>query len=69
MGENGIPFAIVFTKIDKLSHSRLNENTSLYKDKLLETWEELPPVFCTSSEHKQGKEELLNYIENINKSL
>ena len=69
LGENGIPFAIVFTKIDKLSRSKLSENISLYKDKLLETWEELPPVFYTSSEHKQGKEELLDYIENINKSL
>ena len=69
LGENGIPFAIVFTKTDKLSRSRLTENTNLYKDKLLETWEELPPIFYTSSEHRQGKEELLNYIENINKSL
>jgi len=69
LGENEIPFAIVFTKIDKLSRSRLNENVSLYKDKLLEGWEELPPIFYTSSEHKQGKEELLDYIENINKSL
>ena len=69
LGENGIPFAIVFTKIDKLSRAKLSENISLYKDKLLETWEELPPVFYTSSEHKQGKEELLDYIENINKSL
>ena len=69
LGENGIPFAIVFTKTDKLSRSKLNENTNLYKEKLLETWEELPPVFYTSSEHKQGKDELLNYIENINKTL
>ena len=69
LGENGIPFAIVFTKIDKLSRSKLTENINLYKDKLLETWEELPPIFYTSSEHRQGKEELLNYIENINKSL
>ena len=69
LGENEIPFAIVFTKTDKLSRSKLNGNTTLYKDKLLETWEELPPVFYTSSEHKQGKEELLDYIENINKSL
>ncbi|MDR2804677.1 MAG: ribosome biogenesis GTP-binding protein YihA/YsxC [Dysgonamonadaceae bacterium] len=69
LGESGIPFAIVFTKIDKLSRSKLNENMSLYKNKLLETWEELPPVFYTSAEHKQGKEELLSYIENINKSL
>jgi len=69
LGEDGIPFAIVFTKIDKLSRSKLDENVSLYKNKLLETWEELPPIFYTSSEHRKGKEELLNYIENINKSL
>ena len=69
LGESGIPFVIVFTKIDKLSQSRLNENISAYKDKLLETWEELPPIFYTSSEHKKGKDELLDYIENINKSL
>jgi len=69
LGESGIPFAIVFTKTDKLSRSKLNENVNLYRDVLLETWEELPPIFYTSSEHKQGKEELLDYIENINKSL
>ena len=69
LGEVGIPFVIVFTKIDKLSRSKLNENINLYKNTLLETWEELPPLFYTSSEHKQGKDELLNYIENINKSL
>ncbi|MDR1526621.1 MAG: ribosome biogenesis GTP-binding protein YihA/YsxC [Dysgonamonadaceae bacterium] len=69
LGESEIPFAIVFTKIDKLSRSKLNENITVYKDKLLETWEELPPIFYTSSEHQQGKEELLNYIENINASL
>ena len=69
LGENEIPFALVFTKTDKLSRSKLNENITLYKDKLLETWEELPPVFYTSAEHRQGKEELLDYIENINKSL
>ncbi|GHV59497.1 putative GTP-binding protein EngB [Bacteroidia bacterium] len=69
LGESGIPFAIVFTKTDKLSRSRLNENVTVYKNKLQETWEELPPVFYTSAEHRQGKEELLDYIENINKSL
>jgi GTP-binding protein len=69
LGESEIPFAIVFTKTDKLSRSKLNENGTAYKDKLLETWDELPPIFYTSSEHKQGKEELLNYIENINASL
>ena len=69
LGESGIPFALVFTKIDKLSQARLNENIQAYQQKLLDTWEELPPIFYTSSEHKKGREELLNYIENINKSL
>ena len=69
LGENGIPFSIVFTKTDKIPHSRLKENTEKYKAKLLETWEELPTLFFTSSEHKKGKDELLNYIEEINRSL
>ena len=69
LGENGIPFVIVFTKADKLSFSRLKENTEAYKQKLLETWEELPPVFITSSEKKTGKEELLDYIDSINQEL
>jgi len=69
LGESGIPFAIIFTKTDKISQSKLNENVALYKTKLLETWEELPPVFCTSSEHKKGKEEILNYIGGINTQL
>ena len=66
LGESGIPFAIIFTKIDKISGSKLNENVTKYKAKLLETWEELPPVFYTSTLHKKGKEEVLNYIEEIN---
>ena len=66
LGENGIPFAIVFTKTDKISGSKLNENVAEYKAKLLETWEELPPVFYTSTLHRKGKEEVLNYIEEIN---
>ena len=67
LGEKGIPFAIIFTKIDKISQSKLNENIATYKAKLLEYWEELPPVFCTSAEDKKGKENVLNYIEEINK--
>lgn len=69
LGENGVPFAIIFTKIDKISKGRLNENVNRYKERLLETWEELPPIFYTSSEKKEGKEELLNYIEQVNKGL
>jgi GTP-binding protein len=69
LGESGIPFTIVFTKTDKISKSRLNENVAIYKTKLLETWEELPLIFYTSVEHKKGKEEILDYIEGINSSL
>jgi len=69
LGEAEIPFAIVFTKIDKISSSKLKENIEKYKAKLLETWEELPPVFITSSEHKTGREEILNYIKGINRGI
>jgi len=69
LGESGIPFAIIFTKIDKISRSKLEGNAALYKAKLLETWEELPPIFYTSAEHKKGKDEVLDYIDGINKRL
>ena len=69
LGENGVPFGIVFTKADKLGSGRLQLNISSYKDKLLESWEELPPIFVTSSEKGEGREELLDYIEKINKML
>ena len=65
LGENGIPFSIVFTKADKLSKSKLAANVRTYLSRLSEEWEELPPHFVTSSETKQGKEELLGYIEEI----
>lgn len=69
LGENGIPFSIVFTKADKLSKLRLNENVETYKNILLESWEELPPIFVTSSEKKIGGEQLTAYIEQINELL
>lgn len=69
LGENGIPFSIIFTKIDKLGKQKLKTNIDNYIDKLHETWEELPPIFLTSSEHKIGKEEVLEYIEQINLTL
>ena len=69
LGENGIPFSIVFTKADKQGPARLQQNIDNYKEKLLESWEELPPVFITSSEKKQGRDELLSYIGSINNSL
>lgn len=69
LGTNGIPFSIVFTKADKLSKLRANENVKKYINVLQETWEELPPYFITSSEKRTGREELLGYIEQINKDL
>ncbi len=66
LGENGVPFAIVFTKGDKLGKVRLKENVEAYKTRLLEEWEELPPVFVTSAETKLGGEELTAYIESLN---
>ena len=67
LGENGIPFAIVFTKADKVGKGRLSENVEAYKQTLLETWEELPPVFITSSEDHTGEAELLTYIDSLNR--
>lgn len=69
LGESGIPFAIVFTKADKLTVSKVKANVEAYKRKLLETWEELPPLFLTSAEKRQGRDEVLSYIEDINRSL
>ena len=69
LGENGIPFSIVFTKGDKLNKTKLQANISSYLKKLKEQWEELPPYFITSSETGLGREEILNYIEQINLSL
>lgn len=69
LGENGIPFSIVFTKADKLGTQRLKENVKAYLDKLSEQWEELPPYFVTSSEKGTGRGDILDYIDSINKSL
>ncbi|MCQ2313096.1 MAG: ribosome biogenesis GTP-binding protein YihA/YsxC [Paludibacteraceae bacterium] len=66
LGENEIPFAIVFTKSDKLGKGRLSENIDAYKRTLLDTWEELPPIFVTSAETGLGTDELLSYIESLN---
>ncbi len=68
LGEQGVPFAIVFTKGDKLAGGRLNTNVNAYREKLLESWEELPPLFVTSAEKGQGRDELLNYIQDINQT-
>ena len=69
LGENGVPFAIVFTKGDKLGKVRLKENVEAYKARLLEEWEELPPVFVTSAETELGGEELTAYIEQLNQEV
>ena len=63
MGTHQLPFVIVFTKSDKLTKNELNRNVSLYSKKLLETWDETPRMFITSSESHVGKDELLQYIE------
>lgn len=68
-GEQGVPFSLVFTKADKLSKGRLASNVEHYKQILLQSWEELPPIFITSSEAKEGREELLNYIQEINSTI
>lgn len=69
LGEHGVPFSIVFTKADKLGKNKLACNIQLYLNRLLQDWEELPPHFITSSETRQGREELLDYIDQINRSL
>lgn len=66
LGENGIPFAIIFTKADKSGRGTLDKNISQYKKQLKAVWEELPPVFISSSEDGTGREEILNFIESVN---
>lgn len=66
LGENGVPFSIVFTKMDKQGNNVGEQKTAAYCEKLLETWEELPPVFRTSSQDKRGRDAILNYIEEMN---
>ena len=69
LGVSGVPFSILFTKADKLSASKVKLNVDAYQKKMLETWEEMPPFFITSAEKGTGREEVLDYIEKINKSL
>lgn len=69
LGENNVPFAIIFTKADKQSIGKTKQNVNIYLNKLKEQWEELPPYFISSSEKKIGREEILNYIEEVNASL
>ena len=69
LGEHGIPFSIVFTKADKLRPKAIEDHIENYKNILLETWEEFPNYFITSSTNYDGKEALLNYIDSINTDL
>ncbi len=69
LGENSIPFSIVFTKADKLSSNELGKNLRKYKMKFLQEWQSLPQIFVTSASSKLGRDEILNYIERLNESL
>lgn len=68
LGENQVPFSIVFTKVDKLKAGEQKRNTTKFLNTLSEQWETLPPYFITSSEKRIGREELLTYIEQINRN-
>ena len=69
LGESNVPFTIIFTKADKLTPGKAKQNAAQWLDRLKDRWETLPPYYITSSEKKQGREELLNYIEEINNTL
>ncbi len=66
LGENEVPFSIIFTKLDKMGPEAGRRNVNKYTKKLLEQWEELPPIFMTSSVDGRGRDEILDYIEGIN---
>ena len=68
LGENGIPFALIFTKADKQSVGKTKASVNRFLNTLKEQWEELPPHFISSSENKTGRQEILNYIEQVNRS-
>lgn len=65
LGENGVPFSIIFTKADKLKKTELKNNVERYKKRLFEQWEELPPLFVTSSESAAGRDDVLTYIADV----
>lgn len=69
LGTNGIAFCIIFTKADKLNKSALPKNIATYKKELLTYWEELPPYFISSSTDKTGRDEILDFIHNVNESM
>ena len=66
LGENGIPFSIIFTKSDKIKQKELGKNIKNFEEELYKYWEEIPPYFITSAEKKTGKKGVLNYIQQIN---
>lgn len=69
LGENQIPFSMIFTKVDKISGSVVNRNINNYKKEMLKEWEALPDIFITSSEQKTGRDEILDFIEKINNTI
>ena len=69
IGKNAIPFSIIFTKSDKLKKQKIASNVTFYQEELKKNWEELPEVFITSAEHKEGGKEVVEYIKKINQSL
>lgn len=69
LGEHEVPFAIIFTKADKLTQSQTQANVKAYTQELLKSWESLPPYFITSAEKRTGRKEILRYIEEINANL
>lgn len=69
LGKEGVPFSLIFTKIDKISKASIQLNINAYKEKLLETWEQLPPIFISSAEKGIGRDEVLEYIDQINRAL
>ncbi|MCI1741512.1 MAG: ribosome biogenesis GTP-binding protein YihA/YsxC [Prevotella sp.] len=69
LGGNGIPFSIIFTKADKVGRVRAKDNAGRWMATLKDTWEELPPYFITSSQDKTGRDEILDYIDKIHKTL
>ena len=66
LGENGVPFSIIFTKMDKQGPEAGKRKVASYCEKLLETWEELPPIFTSSSLSGSGRDQILDYIEQLN---
>lgn len=68
MGAKGIPTAIIFTKTDKISNAQMQRNVQIFKNKLLETWEEVPPCFLSSAENGRGREQICDYIGGLNET-